>query len=53
LDRALAAGVAPVELESGIADLLSMAKRRGYRDDLAVDADSVSDHGLPPADPAR
>ena len=50
LDRALAAGVAPVEIESGLADLLMMAKRREYRDGLAAPPDGVSDHGLPPAD---
>jgi hypothetical protein len=32
LDKALAAGVAPVEVESGLADLLIMAKRREYRE---------------------
>jgi hypothetical protein len=50
LDRALAAGVAPVELESDIADLLSMAKRREQRDGLTAKREGVTDHGLPQAD---
>jgi hypothetical protein len=34
LDKALEAGVAPVEIESDLADLLTLAKRREHRDDL-------------------
>ena len=53
LDRALSAGVAPVEVESGLADLLSLAKRRQERAELVARADGAAGRGLPPADPAR
>jgi len=45
LDRALAAGVAPVEIESGLSDLLKMAKRREYRGGITAPANPVNDHG--------
>ena len=49
LDRALAAGVAPVEVESGLSDLLSLAKRREERAELVARVDGGADRGLPPA----
>jgi len=48
LDRTLAAGGAPVEIESVLADLLMMAKRREYRDDITAPANTVNDHGSAP-----
>jgi hypothetical protein len=37
LDRVLAEGVAPVEVESDLVDLLNLARRRRYRDDHRSD----------------
>ena len=36
LDKVLAEGVPPVEIESGLADLLNLAKRRRNRDNLQL-----------------